>query len=250
MRLTDLVAYLDEYLEIYAVPDYRDAHNGLQVEGAREVERVAVCVDACAHTIEEAARACADLMIVHHGLFWGGFAPITEGRYRRLCTLIQAGIALYSAHLPLDVHPEVGNNAVLARRLGLTPSASFAPFEGTPIGLVCEADMTRDDLAERVSACLGSSPYVIATGPAHVRRLGILTGGGGSRLREAAEAGCDTLLTGEGPHHTYFEAEERGLNALYAGHYATETLGVRALAAHLERRFGLDTLFVDHPTGL
>jgi dinuclear metal center YbgI/SA1388 family protein len=250
MRLKELTAYLDDYLAIHDVPDEKNAFNGLQVEGRVEVQRVAVTVDACLATIEAAAQENADLMIVHHGLFWGSKAPVTSAYYRRLATLIKNDLALYSCHMPLDAHPEVGNNHVLARRLGLEVGGLFAEYEGVPIGVWAETEMPRAELVHRLRETLGIAPHVIATGPETVRKVGLITGGAGTWIDRAAQIGCDTFITGEGPHYTYFEAEERGMNAIYAGHYATETVGVQALAAHLEQRFGLETFFIDHPTGL
>lgn len=250
IRKDDLVAYLDEYLAIRELPDYRDAMNGLQVDGKAEIRRVAVAVDACIATIQQAIAADADFMIVHHGLFWGAKAPITGAYYRRLAPLIQHGLALYSCHIPLDAHPEVGNNHVLLRMLGLEPAGTFCEFEGIHIGVWAETELPREEFVTRVRQTLEIEPLVMATGPETVRRVGIVTGGAGSEIRQAAQKELDTFLTGEGAHHTYFEAEERGLNVLYAGHYATETVGVKALAQHLETRFGLETLFIDHPTGL
>ena len=248
--LSELTAYLNDYLAIQDVPDFRDAFNGLQVEGRPEIRRIGVAVDACAATIEMAAANSADLLIVHHGLFWGAKAPITGSYYRRLAGLIQNGIALYSCHTPLDAHPEVGNNAVLTRMLELEPSGRFGTVEGVPLGLWAETEQPREAFVERVGRALGATPFTIPRGPETVRRVGIVTGGAGSLIAEAAALGLDTFLTGEGAHHTYFEAEERGLNVLYAGHYATETVGVRALGKHLEARFGLEWTFLDHPTGL
>lgn len=250
MKLSDLSAYLDDYLDISCITDYRGAYNGLQVEGTRDVRRVAVAVDAAIATIEQAVDGGADLMIVHHGLFWGATAPVTGAYYRRLSRLIGNGVALYSCHLPLDLHPEVGNNHVLARQLGLEVGGRFGEHEGVPIGVWSDTQTSRNELVKRVKSVLAIEPLVIATGPEEIRRIGIITGGAGSQIADAQRAGCDTFLTGEGPHHTYFEAEERGLNVLYAGHYATETVGVKALAAHLEERLGLETFFIDHPTGL
>ena len=250
MKLEELIGYLDSYLDIKGVPDYRDAFNGLEVEGTREVQRIAVAVDACLATITEAIGWGADLMIVHHGLFWGAKAPITGNLYRRIAPLIQSGVALYSAHLPLDAHPEVGNNAVLMRKLGIEIGGSFLPFEGVDIAFWGDTELARSEFIGRVRDLLEVEPLVMPFGSETVRRVGVCTGGAGSDIARAAAAGCDTFLTGEGNHHTFFEAEERGINVLYAGHYATETMGVQALAAHLEQRFLLETTFLDHPTGL
>jgi len=250
MRSKDLTNYLDEYLRIGEVPDYKAAYNGLQVEGVGDITSIAVAVDACLSTINSAVEAGVDMIVVHHGLFWGANAPICGIYYRRLAALLKNDIGLYSCHLPLDVHPEVGNNHVLARKLGLTPDGTFAEFEGTPIGVTADADTSLSRFVQNVRDVLNVEPKVIACGPAAVRRVGILTGGGGSAIEAAVLAGIDTFLTGEGNHHTYFEAEERGINIVYAGHYATETVGVRALGDHLAERFGLNAQFIDHPTGL
>jgi dinuclear metal center YbgI/SA1388 family protein len=195
-------------------------------------------------------EAGADLLIVHHGLFWSGNRPVTGRRYRRLSALLDAGVALYAAHLPLDVHEEVGNNVILARELGLTVEGRFGEHEGTPLGVWGTLPLKRDTLAARLEEVLGTSVKLIPGGRGTVERVGVLTGGGGSFVAAALAAGLDALVTGEGSHHTYFDAEEGGLNLYYGGHYATETWGVKALAAHLEDRFGLDWTFLDLPTGL
>ncbi|MGH7544884.1 MAG: Nif3-like dinuclear metal center hexameric protein [Gemmatimonadota bacterium] len=251
LPLRDLVAHLDAYLDLANVPDFPGARNGLQVENAGTVSRIAACTDACQATIDAAAERGADFLLVHHGLFWGdGIQPLTDRSYRRVRTLLEAGIAVYSAHLPLDVHPEVGNNARLARLLGMDVAGHFGEYEGCAIGVHGELDIARDDLARRLAKALGREPTVIATGPERCRRVGIVTGGASSLIARARDASLDTFVSGEGPHHSYFDAEEWGLNVLYAGHYATETLGVKALAEHLGATFGLPWEFIDHPTGL
>lgn len=249
--LAALVAYLDEFLDICNIPDYPDAENGLQVENGGRVRKLIACTDACQATIDTAAEKGADLMLVHHGLFWGrGLRPLTDRNYRRIQTLLANDIAVYSAHLPLDAHPEVGNNAELARILELPVSSRFGEFEGFKIGVAGELKLPRDELAARLARALGASPFVIPAGPEPCQRIGIVTGGAASLISEAHAAGLDTFITGEGQHHTFFEAEERGLNVFYAGHYATETLGVKALAEKMAGEFGLDWEFIDHPTGL
>ena len=174
-----LIAYLNDYLAVRDVPDYKEAYNGLQVEGGRDIRRVAVCVDACLTTIQQAVALGADLMIVHHGLFWGAKAPITGMVYNRLALLIRNDVALYSSHAPLDAHPEVGNNSVLMRLLGLTPEGMWGEMEGVPIGVYADTDMTREEVVQRVENALGVIPHVIATGPERVKRIGIVTGGAG-----------------------------------------------------------------------
>jgi dinuclear metal center YbgI/SA1388 family protein len=248
--LFELIAYLDEFLDMAGVPDYADAFNGLQVENTGSVSKIAACTDACQATIDAAAASGANLLLVHHGLFWGDGRPLTDRNYRRIRELIIHNIAVYSAHLPLDAHPEVGNNAELARAVGLKVAGGFGEYEGRSIGVWGELEIDRAELARRLAETLGDEPYLIPAGPAAVGKVGIVSGGASKSIMEARDAGLDTFITGEGPHHTYFDAEEWGINVFYAGHYATETLGVKALARHLEEKYGLPWEFIDHPTGL
>lgn len=250
LSVHDVVGYLDDYLRVREVEDSRNALNGLQVENDGALARLAVAVDACQVTIDRAVELGADLLLVHHGLFWGGLEPLVGRHGKRVRTLMRHNVALYAAHIPLDVHPEVGNNALLARRLALTDPECFGEYLGQRLGVAGKLATTRHGLVERVRQTLGVEPHVIATGPEEVRRVGIISGGGGSLIGDAVRAGVDTFVTGEGTHHTHFDAEEWGINVIYAGHYATETVGVQALAAHLEHRFGLPWDFIDHPTGL
>jgi dinuclear metal center YbgI/SA1388 family protein len=250
VELRELREYLDAYLRIGEVPDYSGALNGLQVEGTRPVRRVAAAVDAAQATVDAAVAGGADLLLVHHGLFWDGNVPVTGRRYRRLRPLLEAGVAVYGAHLPLDVHPEVGNNAVLARALGIEPRGTFGDYKGWPLGVWGELEIRREALAARLDETLGGRVKVVPGGPERVRRVGVVTGGAGSMTAAAAQAGLDAFITGEGAHHNFFDAEEGGINLFLGGHYATEVWGVRALARHLEERFGLEWFFIDHPTGL
>jgi dinuclear metal center YbgI/SA1388 family protein len=250
-ELREIVEFLDTYLRIDEVPDYPGAHNGLQVENRSPIERISAATDACQSTIDAAVAAGSQLLLVHHGLFWGDVGPAVGIAYRRLRTLFEADVAVYSAHLPLDVHAEVGNNVLLARALGLEVEGRFGVHRGVEgIGVWATADLPLPDLLKRVGDACGEEPMLIAGGPTHVRRLGIVSGGAGGLLAQAHAAGLDTFLTGEGTHHTYHEATELGLNLVYAGHYATETFGVEALARKTAERFGLDWEFIDQPTGM
>ncbi len=249
--LRELVEFLDEYLDVRRVPDYPGAWNGLQVDCRSPIETVCVATDACQETIDRSAGEGAQLLIVHHGLFWGEPLPITGRSYRRLKGLLDADMALYSSHLPLDIHPEVGNNVLLARALGLQTEGTFgrwSDLEG--LGVWAATDTPLRDFISRVATVCGDEPKLIPGGPEHVRRVGICTGSSGSLIEQAHEAGLDTFVTGEGNHHTFHAATEIGLNVIYAGHYATETAGVRALGEVLSERYGLDCRFIDHPTGL
>lgn len=249
--LDEVVEQLDAYLEIEEVDDYAGAYNGLQVEGRSPVERVSAATDASLATIEAAAESGSELLLVHHGLFWGDPLPVTGPTYRRLRTLFEADLAVYSAHLPLDVHPEIGNNALLAEELGLPVEGRFGEEQGVEgLGVWAAVDLPLEALEERLSEACGREPTVIPGGPPHVRRVGIVTGAGSSLIPQAHRAGLDTFITGEGAHHTFHEAMELGVNVLYGGHYATETLGVKALARWVADRFGLEWEFIDRPTGL
>jgi dinuclear metal center YbgI/SA1388 family protein len=249
--LKDVVEYLDTALKISDFEDYPGAHNGLQVECRSPIDRACVATDACLETIEKTAENGANLLFVHHGLFWGDPLPLTGLIYRRVRALVEADIALYAAHLPLDVHPMFGNNAILARSLDLHIEGRFGDWRDVPgLGVWAVVDRPLNDFVSRVEKVCDSQALVLRGGPPHVRRVAVITGGGGSMIRQAHEEGFDTLLTGEGNHHTYHEAMEYGINVIYAGHYATETLGVKALAEHLGATFGLPWEFIDHPTGL
>ena len=248
--LTELVEYLDRYLRVAEIPDDPRALNGLQVENSGALGPIVGAVDASQAAIDSAVAAGARMLLVHHGLFWAGLEPLRGRLGRRVRALHRGDVALYSAHLPLDCHPEVGNNPVLARELGLTDLEPFGRMQGLDIGVSGRFGGTLAELSQRLETCLGSAPRVIGTGPEVVERVAIVTGAASNLLAECRERGIGTFVTGEGPHHTYFDAEEWGLNLIYAGHYATETVGVRALGDHLGRRFSLDFRFFHHPTGL
>jgi dinuclear metal center YbgI/SA1388 family protein len=248
--INDVAEYLDGYLRIREVPDDPRALNGLQVDNSGRLERVVAAVDACQASIQAACTRGAGLLLVHHGLFWGGLEPLTGRHGRRVRALHGHDVALYAAHLPLDLHPEVGNNAVLARDLGVRDSVPFGEEDGIAIGVLGSLVIPREGLVDLVGRLLRADPRLLACGPTDVKRVAIVTGAGSKFIREAKAAGADTLITGEGPHHSYLDAEELGINVILAGHYATETVGVKALAAHLSQRFDVPWEFFDHPTGL
>ena len=250
VSLNEIVCYCDDLLRTAEVQDYEGAANGLQVENRGRVTRIAAAVDASLATVQLAVEAKADLFIVHHGLFWGPSHPWTGKRYELLRLMVEADLAVYSSHLPLDAHPKLGNNAQLCAALGLKKLRPFFLSHGRQIGFKAEKRVRRDDLVRAVKRATGVEPRVIAGGPTLCRRIGVVTGGAGGELKIAATEGVDTFITGEGPHWTYALAEELGLNVIYGGHYATETFGVKALAAHLAKHFKLSWVFLDHPTGL
>jgi dinuclear metal center YbgI/SA1388 family protein len=248
--LAQIVRYCDALLRTDAIKDFDGAANGLQVENSGPVARIAATVDASLATVKLAIAAKADLLIVHHGLFWSPTHPWTGRRHELLRLLIEHDLAVYSSHLPLDFHPRIGNNALLCAALKLKPMKPFL-FEKTQyLGVQTRANISRDELAGRLQHAVGRAPVIVPGGPEICRKIGVVTGGAGDYVREAARAGVDTFITGEGRHWTYALAEEFGVNILYGGHYATETFGVKALAADLSRKFKVPWVFLDHPTGL
>lgn len=252
LALNQVVAALNKELRVTELPDYSNALNGLQLENSSgQVRRVACAVDACEPIIRQAIEAEADLLLVHHGLFWNGLQRLEGAAFSKLRLAIEGGLAIYSAHLPLDIHPSLGNNALLARALQVRRCTPFFPWKNLLLGLRATVSLDRAQLVEKTRAAIGGGPvHLCPGGPSRVRQLGIITGGAGSEIAAIAAEGIDTFITGEGPHWSYTLAEELGVNILYAGHYATETFGVRALAAWLERKFGLPHVWLDHPTGL
>ena len=214
VTLAKIVAHCNRTLKPESFEDWPGAVNGLQVQNRGSVSRIAAAVDATPATIRKAIVAGADLLIVHHGLFWGVTHPWTGNRYKLLRLLLDNNVAVYSSHLPLDAHPRLGNNAQLCKALDI------------------------------------KSPTVLPGGAARCRKIGVVTGGAGAEMKTAADEGVDTFITGEGPHWTFALAEDLGLNVFYGGHYATETFGVKALSGSLSKKFKLPWTFIDHPTGL
>jgi dinuclear metal center YbgI/SA1388 family protein len=248
--LSAIVGYCDHLLHTAGVRDFERATNGLQVENNGKVSRVAAAVDASLATVRLAVAAKADLLLVHHGLFWGPMHPWTGKRYQLLRCLLDHNLAVYSSHLPLDAHPKLGNNAQLGRALGLKNLRPFFFDHGQYIGFQARARIARTELAARLQRVVGVEPVVIPGGPESCRRIGVVSGGAGDEIQRAADEGVDTFITGEGPHWSYALAQELDLNVLFGGHYATETFGVKALAAVLSGRFQIPWTFVDYPTGL
>jgi dinuclear metal center YbgI/SA1388 family protein len=256
--LDQVVGYLDTELRTAEVPDFDGALNGLQLGNSGQVERVATAVDFSAQTVAGAVQSGADLLIVHHGMHWNGRQQIVGHVYDRLKAAIEGDLAVYATHIPLDLHPSLGNNALLARELGLAPTGTFGRYRGIEIGVMGgdDADLATASLFERLRTfAAGFRTTAVAVGVTdgrRTRRWAIITGSGAGQetLAEARERGIDTLIVGEGPHHSAVQAMEMGIAVLYGGHYATETLGVRALGEAVARRFSIPHAFVDVPTGL
>ena len=251
MKRDELTTYLDETLRVKEIED--TSQNGLQVEGPEEVTKIALAVDSCQAAFEGATVAGAQLLIVHHGLFWDKPLRLVGPLFQRVRTLIEGGCGLYAAHLPLDLHPEMGNNAELARLLELKDTRPFCEHHGNQIGLggVLDPPVPLDVLVERLAQATGEPPVrVLVHGPAEASQVGCISGGAAPLMEQVSDAGFDTFVTGETSHGYFHNAAEYGLNVIYGGHYATETLGVKALARHLEEKFGLETTFLDIPTGM
>ena len=251
MRLEKVTGFLEETLSLESFSG-DSSMNGLQVEASSEVRKVALAVDACRESISRAARRDADLLIVHHGLFWGGMVPITGIMAARVKALLDRNVSLYAAHLPLDCHPEIGNNSRIASVLGIGETEHFGKYAGVDIGLCGKLSrpLKIEGLRRKLAGILDSPVQTFTFGPAVVRKLGIVSGGGASLTQAAAEAGCDALLTGETSHSSYHTARENGISLIFAGHYASETFGVKALGELIKEKLGLQTFFIDLPTGL
>lgn len=248
MKALDLVNYLDQYLRVNEIKDA--SLNGLQVQGREDVGKIGFAVDACLQSFGAAREAGVDFLIVHHGLFWGSEQPVTGSHYQRLRLLFDAGINLYCAHLPLDAHPEVGNNAQLAKVLELDIEYYFGDYKGTPIAVFARAGskLTAEQLHKRLQQQIGEHVRLDAFGPAKFRNIGICSGAGASLLPEAKRIGIEAFITGEPRHSFYHFSREEGVHVYYGRHYDTEVIGLKALAAHLEELFDQSTTFIDTPT--
>ena len=248
--VAEIVRYLDDYLRICEIDDWPNALNGLQIENSGRVTKIGAAVDVSTNVLTKAAKKDVDLLIVHHGLFWRGLQPVMGVLRSQLQLAFENDIALYSAHLPLDVHPKVGNNAELIAALGLRPAQPFLEERGQPVGLKARASLPRSELVRKLRRVLSGPLRVFNFGPKQTRVIGIVTGAAGSEVYRVAQETIDTFITGEAPHWAAVAAEELGINLLLGGHYATEIFGVKALATHLSNRFKIPCTFIDRPTGL
>jgi dinuclear metal center protein, YbgI/SA1388 family len=250
VSLSEIVNYTDDFLRIREIGDWDNALNGLQIENSGGITKIGAAVDASTRILKVAAKQNVDLVIVHHGLFWPGLQPVTGVLRRQLEFAFESNIALYSAHLPLDLHPQVGNNAQLAAALGLKSTLPFFEEKGQKIGLKVRASLPRDELDRKLQKTLSGSVKTFMFGPKKTGTIGIITGGAGSEIYKVGQEGIDTFITGEAPHWAAVAADELGMNLLLGGHYATEVFGVRALATHLSKRFKIPWVFIDCPTGM
>ena len=248
--LSKIVDYTNDFLRIREIGDWDNALNGLQIENSGDVTKIGASVDASTRVLTAAAKQNVDLLVVHHGLFWQGLQPVTGGLRRQLNLAFENNIALYSAHLPLDLHSEVGNNAQLAAALGLTSIQPFFEEKDQLIGVKARVSLPRDEVDRKLQKALAGPVKAFMFGPKKTGTIGIITGGAGSEIYKMAQEGIDTFITGEAPHWAAVAADELGMNLLLGGHYATEVFGVKALAAHLSKRFKIPWAFIDCPTGM
>jgi dinuclear metal center YbgI/SA1388 family protein len=250
VSLKEVVEFLDQELNTSGISDYPGAVNGLQLENSGEICRVVAAVDASLPVIQAAAAGGPGLLVVHHGIFWQGVQPMKGAYYRKLKIAMDAGLAIYSSHLPLDVHPEFGNNSLLAQAIGMKNITPFLLHKGSPMGVRGNWQGSRKILAQRLQDELGGPVHLCPGGQQEIESIGLITGGAGSEVAKVALTGVDTFITGEGPHWSYSLAEELGINLFYAGHYATETYGVKAISKRIAGLFKLPWSFRDHPSGL
>ncbi len=251
MRRADLIDYLDDYLRVNEIGDY--GPQGLQVEADKKaMQRIALSVDVSPAIIEAAADWQADMLLVHHGILWRSVERIAGPLGQRVRLLLKHGINLYAAHLPLDAHPEVGNNAQLAQMLGIEIAEWWCVPKDTPVGVYgsVKTAVSLSQFVDRIDSQLDTKARVLAYGPEQVNNVAIVSGFGADQAAAAQAMGADTFVTGETSHASYWSAADHGLNIIYAGHYATETVGVKALGQHLADKFGLSVNFFDFPTNM
>lgn len=242
--LLDIVSFCDQRVNKTQVADFPNAFNGLQFQNTGDVSKIGAAVDAGLVPFQKAIDANIDFLIVHHGLFWSAPQPVTEATYHKFHTLFQGNLAIYSAHLPLDAHSEIGNNAIIAEKIELSQHEWFLEYEGTPIGLIAQAPPSRSDLAQRLKQHFPKTFKAIEFGSDAPEKVAICSGNGGSAIPELSKHGIDTLITGELRQHHFNMAQELQLNLYPCGHYATEVFGVQALAAEAAQKFNLPWEFI------
>lgn len=247
--LKEIVAFLDSELKISAIEDYAGAVNGLQIENDGNVDCIFSAVDASLAVVEKAAER-GGLLLVHHGMFWKGVQPLTHSFYRKIKAAMDGNLAIYSAHIPLDIHPVFGNNALLAEAIGLKSAEPILEKKGWPMGVAGEWGKSLDELIAAVEKAVNRNIHVCRSGKSCVGKVAVITGGAGSQVSKIDTAQVDAFVTGEGPHWSFIEAEEKSLNVLYAGHYATESFGVEKLGAHLSERYQVGFDFIHRTGGL
>jgi len=256
MQLEKVDNYFKDNLKIDELSSIDISMNGIQVgasdSGSAEIRKAAFAVDACMESFERAAEAGADLLFVHHGLYWGKPLPVSGSHYTRLRFLIDNNIVLYAAHLPLDIHPDFGNNAGICSSLGINNPEPFGDYRGQKIGFKgeLESPVTLDGVLEHLGLSRERALSVLPFGPKEIRRIAVVSGGGTDEVYQAMDEDADLYITGDCSHQIYHPCLERGINLICGGHYHTETWGVRLLAERAAADLGIETVFLDVPTGL
>lgn len=246
VKLESVISYCNERLNIHSIIDFENAQNGLQLENNGTITKIAASVDAGLVPLQQAFQAKADLLLCHHGLFWSPITPIKDHNYKKIKTAIDNNIAVYSAHLPLDCHLEIGNNALLAKALSLEVVDTFLDYKGTNYSFICQSNgCTRTMLSERLKMLFPNTFSSILYGSETPKKIAILTGSGQSAVPYLKEHNIDTLITGELKQHHFNMAQELELNLYPCGHYATETFGVKALAEEVANHFKIEWTFLD-----
>ena len=248
MLRSAIVSFLDRYLNTPPIAD--SSNNGLQVEGTDRITKIGLAVDACMESYEAAVKAQCQILIIHHGLIWDGIKYVTGKNHQHLKYLIDNNLNLYASHPPLDRHPVVGNNVLLAKMVGLINVKPAFDYHGISIGYQGELQQIKsvDQIAQGLKKTLGCTPVILSFGKRQIKRVGIVSGGAARELAEAIELGLDCYITGESSHENHHQAKEAGINVIYAGHYYTETVGVKAVGELLKKKFKVGAEFLDVPT--
>ena len=249
MKLVDVVNYLDEYLKVMEIAD--SSLNGLVIENSGEVNKIGFAVDFSKRAIEEAVKNNVDMLIVHHGPYWGKVVPLSGYFYKRMKEMMNNDIALYAVHLPLDIHPEVGNNAYAMKLLGLKDTEEFGDYHGIKLGrkFKFKKPMKREEFKKLLEEKLGGEAILWDFGKEEIQTGAYVSGDAISLLEEAIKEGVDIYITGEPKHSAYWIAAENEINVMFLGHYTSERVGLLALKEHLEKKFKIDTIFIEAPTG-
>ncbi len=245
----DIVQYLNQRLDVFSFEDF--SANGLQVQGSEEVTKVALVTDAAMATYVKASKAGCELIVAHHGIIWGGGLRSITGRdYEHVKFLLENDINLYAVHLPLDAHPDLGNNAELCKMVGVREIEPFGKYHGVTLGFsgTLPSPMGLNELQTLFKQSIGGEPLALPFGEKSISSVAIVSGGGSATLKEAVDRGFDCFITGEGKHEDHHAAAEARINVIYLGHYHSETAGVKALGPELEEKFGVECVFIDEPT--
>lgn len=253
MNILDFDKWCRSFLDIDVMEGVDSSLNGLQIgDYDGKLRKIAFAVDACQETLQKAVEEGADLLFVHHGLFWGKALALTGEHYNRVKIAIANKLALYAVHLPLDMHPELGNNAGLANILGLKDQEGFGGYKGFNIGIKgrLEKPLKREDLVPTLFGGWEHNPKMLPFGPAEINTVAMISGGGTHEVSDAIKEGVDLYITGDSSHQVYHEALEAGINVLFGGHYMTELTGVQSIQKKVEEELKLETIFIDVPTGL